>query len=250
MAVFGVSIWGAQLATPYSLGSSAQMTSKSTGETVQVANSDFCISNGITVLRDVDGYCPTGTEAESMATVSAEFANDLTSDLSDDFFASLMFVELPSPSGNFLKVDVNGFMRDYSDDSVRLLTTAGVMHLKNESFACTDASTADYKIFENSGYAQGSYYHLDAASNVVADSTPVRATRSLQGGQPPRPPPTDDASAPTDDRAGPPPPPGNGGGRRPPANDDETTPPQRPLRGGRPGRGGNSGRRSGGQGRP
>jgi len=169
---------GAELATPYSLASGNQMTSKDTGETLQVANSDFCVVNGITMMRNADGACPTGVDegATPMATVSAEFAGGMSSDLSDEFFASLLYVQLPSPSGNLVKMNVDSFMRDFSDDSVRLMGTSGFVHIKAESYSCTDAPNAAFSMFNDSGYVVGSFYHLDDASDVVEDSVRLLTT--------------------------------------------------------------------------
>jgi hypothetical protein len=185
-----VSLWGAELATPYSLESGSTMTSKETGETLQVGSADFCTVEGVTMMRSADGGCPTtSSEGESMATVAADFAASMTSDLGDDYFTSLMYIAIPSPNGNYIKVDVNGFVRDMTDDSVRLLSSAGVVHVQQDSFSCTDAANANYKVFEDNGYVSGTYYHLDDASDVVEASTLVRAARRLQSTAGP---PTDD----------------------------------------------------------
>lgn len=182
VAVFGVSLWGAELATPYSLNGGAAMTSKETGETLQTANADFCIVDGISMMRYADGSCPSAEEGNSMDSVAAEFVSEITSDLSDEFFAALMYVEIPSPNGNFLKVDVNGFVRNTADDSVRLLSSAGIMHVRQESYSCTDSSTTDYQVFVENGYEPDTYYHLDDTSDVVPAS---RLVRRLQNGQGP-----------------------------------------------------------------
>ena len=182
VAVFGVSVFAGWVATPYSLDNGNQMTSKETGDTIQVAASDYCSNGGATVLRDSDGNCPSGAEGAAFSAQTATYGSYLSSNLDDEFFASMMLINLPTPTADTLSLKVNGFMRNNSDDSVQLFTSMGYIHISGTSFKAVDAPHTAAQVFAATGYDPTKYYFIEVSGAVSEEGSTTR--RRMQEADP------------------------------------------------------------------
>jgi len=153
IAVFAVSYGAAFAATPYTLGPDGKMVSKQ-GGSVQTASADSCLLEGVMMARNIDGSCPSSSSAlVPIKTAPSSSKSGLSSDHEDLYFESLNTVNLVSNSNHHLQLKVNGFMRNASDNNVKLYTDYGFVVLSNDSFTVIDKS--DMKVFADAGFTSG-----------------------------------------------------------------------------------------------
>jgi hypothetical protein len=176
VAVFGVSFGASSLATPWSIGMSGVMTNKVTGQPVQAASTDTCVVEGSMVTRNKDGTCPTDG-SNQLSVKPTAIQSELTSDLPDEFFKSVVSVNFESPMGNLVHVNVYGFMRNGTDRSVMLYTTGGHVFVTDDALYFKD-TTAD-KIFERAGISDhlnstfGTNRRLQSSAGSVVSTAPA-----------------------------------------------------------------------------
>jgi hypothetical protein len=171
LATFAVTYGAVLHATPYTFDKSGRMTEKGSSSPVLVASSDTCIIDGTLVPRGADGSCSELTGA--LKTSSAVSSVPLSSDLGDDIFESLMTVNLISPTNFELQVQIEGFVRNAVDNSVKLLTPFGVILCKQTNYTVYDHPTET--LFSNSGFKHGESIPFYSPSS----STTSQQRRSL-----------------------------------------------------------------------